>query len=109
VTADEVGDPQTLALSTRVNGEVVQDSSTAEMVFGVAELITFCSRSFTLEPGDVVLTGTPWGCGEFIVPRRSVAPGDVVECEVEGLGVLRNAVRAKGARSTTSDAALRAH
>jgi 2-keto-4-pentenoate hydratase/2-oxohepta-3-ene-1,7-dioic acid hydratase in catechol pathway len=94
VTADEVPDPQALRLSTRVNGEVVQDSSTAEMVFGVAELIAFCSRSFTLEPGDVLLTGTPWGCGEFMDPRRSLAAGDVVECEVEGIGVLRNPVRA---------------
>jgi 2-keto-4-pentenoate hydratase/2-oxohepta-3-ene-1,7-dioic acid hydratase in catechol pathway len=94
VTADEVPDPQALRLGTRVNGEVVQDSSTSEMVFGVQELIAFCSRSFTLEPGDVVLTGTPWGCGEFMDPRRSLAPGDVVECEVQGLGVLRNPVRA---------------
>jgi 2-keto-4-pentenoate hydratase/2-oxohepta-3-ene-1,7-dioic acid hydratase in catechol pathway len=94
VTADEVPDPQALKLGTRVNGEVVQDSSTSEMVFGVRELIAFCSRSFTLEPGDVVLTGTPWGCGEFMDPRRSLAPGDVVECEVQGLGVLRNPVRA---------------
>jgi 2-keto-4-pentenoate hydratase/2-oxohepta-3-ene-1,7-dioic acid hydratase in catechol pathway len=94
VTADEVPDPQALRLGTRVNGEGVQDSSTSEMVFGVQELIAFCSRSFTLEPGDVVLTGTPWGCGEFMDPRRSLAPGDVVECEVQGLGVLRNPVRA---------------
>lgn len=93
VTTDEVPDPQALGLSTRVNGEVVQDSSTSEMVFGVAELIAFCSRSFTLEPGDVLLTGTPWGCGEFMTPQRSLAAGDVVECEVEGLGVLRNPVR----------------
>jgi 5-carboxymethyl-2-hydroxymuconate isomerase len=94
VTADELPDPQALRLATRVNGEAVQDSSTAEMVFGVAELIAFCSRSFTLEPGDVLLTGTPWGCGEFMDPRRSLAAGDVVECEVEGIGVLRNPVHA---------------
>jgi 2-keto-4-pentenoate hydratase/2-oxohepta-3-ene-1,7-dioic acid hydratase in catechol pathway len=92
VTADEIPDPQALRLRTRVNGEVMQDSSTAEMVFGVAELLAFCSRSFTLEPGDVVLTGTPWGCGEFMDPPRSLAPGDVVESEIEGIGVLRNAV-----------------
>jgi 2-keto-4-pentenoate hydratase/2-oxohepta-3-ene-1,7-dioic acid hydratase in catechol pathway len=94
VTADEVADPQALRLSTRVNGDLVQDSSTAEMIFGVAELIAFCSRSFTLEPGDLLLTGTPWGCGEFMDPRRSLAPGDVVECEIERIGVLRNPVRA---------------
>ena len=92
VTADEIPDPQALALRTRVNGEVMQESSTAEMVFGVAELLAFCSRSFTLDPGDVVLTGTPWGCGEFMDPPRSLAPGDVVETEIEGIGTLRNPV-----------------
>jgi 2-keto-4-pentenoate hydratase/2-oxohepta-3-ene-1,7-dioic acid hydratase in catechol pathway len=92
VTADELGDPQALALSTRVNGEVVQSSSTAEMIFGVAELLAFCSRSFTLEPGDVLLTGTPWGCGEFTDPQRSLAGGDVVEVEIERVGLLRNPV-----------------
>ncbi len=92
VTADEIPDPQALALRTRVNGEAVQDSSTAEMLFGVAELLAFCSRSFTLEPGDLLLTGTPWGCGEFMTPRRSLHPGDVVETEVEGIGTLRNPV-----------------
>jgi 2-keto-4-pentenoate hydratase/2-oxohepta-3-ene-1,7-dioic acid hydratase in catechol pathway len=94
VTADEVHDPQALGLRCRVNGEVVQDATTADMVFGVAELIAFCSRSFTLEPGDVLLTGTPWGCGEFMDPRRSLAPGDVVECEIDGIGTLRNPVTA---------------
>ena len=96
VTADELPEPQALALRTRVNGELMQDSSTAEMVFGVAELLAFCSRSFTLEPGDVVLTGTPWGCGEFMDPPRSLAAGDVVETEIEGIGVLRNPVVATG-------------
>jgi 2-keto-4-pentenoate hydratase/2-oxohepta-3-ene-1,7-dioic acid hydratase in catechol pathway len=96
VTADEIPDPQALTLRTRVNGEVMQESSTAEMVFGVAELLAFCSRSFTLEPGDVVLTGTPWGCGEFMDPPRSLAPGDVVETEIEGIGRLRNPVVAIG-------------
>lgn len=92
VTGDEIGDVQALALRTRVNGTTMQDSSTAEMLFGVAELLAYCSRSFTLEPGDVLLTGTPWGCGEFMQPRRSVQPGDVVEAEVEGIGTLRNPV-----------------
>ena len=62
------------------------------MLFGVADIIAFCSRSFTLEPGDVILTGTPWGCGEFMDPRRSLAAGDVVTCAIEGLGVLENRV-----------------
>jgi 2-keto-4-pentenoate hydratase/2-oxohepta-3-ene-1,7-dioic acid hydratase in catechol pathway len=87
-----VDDPQDLKLVTRVNGEVVQDSNTSEMIFGVAELISFCSQNFTLEPGDMILTGTPWGCGEFMDPKRSLKDGDVVECEIEGVGVLRNPV-----------------
>jgi 2-keto-4-pentenoate hydratase/2-oxohepta-3-ene-1,7-dioic acid hydratase in catechol pathway len=92
VTADEIPDPQALQLKTRVNGEVVQDASTDLMLFGVAELISFCSHSFTLEPGDLIMTGTPWGCGEFMDPKRSLKPGDVVECEIERIGTLRNPV-----------------
>jgi 2-keto-4-pentenoate hydratase/2-oxohepta-3-ene-1,7-dioic acid hydratase in catechol pathway len=88
----ELDDPQALRLVTRVNGEVMQDSNTAEMIFGVKELISFCSHAFTLEPGDVILTGTPWGCGEFMDPKRSLQHGDVVECEIEGVGRLRNPV-----------------
>jgi 2-keto-4-pentenoate hydratase/2-oxohepta-3-ene-1,7-dioic acid hydratase in catechol pathway len=95
VTADELPDPQALGLRTRVNGEVMQDSSTAEMLFGVAELLAFCSRNFTLEPGDLLLTGTPWGCGYFMDPRRALEVGDLVECEVERIGVLRNEVSAR--------------
>jgi 5-carboxymethyl-2-hydroxymuconate isomerase len=94
VTPDEIPDPQALALRTRVNGELMQDSSTAQMLFGVAELLAFCSRNFTFEPGDLLLTGTPWGCGYFMDPPRSLEIGDVVECEVERIGVLRNPVRA---------------
>lgn len=92
VTADEIPDPQDLGLRTRVNGETMQDSSTREMLFGVAELIAYCSHSFTLEPGDVVLTGTPWGCGEFMEPRRYLRAGDTVEVEIDGIGTLRNPV-----------------
>ena len=102
VTTDEIADPQALRLRTRVNGVVLQDSSTAEMVFGVAELLAFCSRSFTLEPGDVVLTGTPWGCGEFMDPPRSLAAGDVVEAEIDGIGLLRNPVIAISPPATPS-------
>jgi 2-keto-4-pentenoate hydratase/2-oxohepta-3-ene-1,7-dioic acid hydratase in catechol pathway len=98
VTADEIPDPQALRLRTRVNGETVQDSTSAEMVFSVAELLAFCSGSFTLEPGDVLLTGTPPGCGYFLTPPRSLQPGDVVEVEVEGIGVLRNPVEGPPAR-----------
>ncbi|MFD1539176.1 fumarylacetoacetate hydrolase family protein [Nonomuraea guangzhouensis] len=92
VTPDELDDPQSLRLWTTVNGETVQDSSTAEMLFGIAELLAYCSRAFTLDPGDVVLTGTPWGCGEFMDPRRSLQPGDTVEVGVEGIGTLANPV-----------------
>jgi 5-carboxymethyl-2-hydroxymuconate isomerase len=88
-----IGDPQDLRLRTRVNGELVQDSSTSEMVFGVAELLAFCSQSFTLNAGDVVLTGTPWGCGEFMDPPRSLQDGDVVEVEIDGIGTLSNPVQ----------------
>jgi 5-carboxymethyl-2-hydroxymuconate isomerase len=92
VTPDEVGDPQDLAVRTRVNGETLQDSSTREMVFSVAELIAFITEGITLEPGDVVLTGTPHGVGVFRDPPRFLAPGDVVEVEVGNLGVLSNPV-----------------
>ena len=61
-------------------------------MFGVPELLAFCSRSFPLDPGDVLLTGTPWGCGEFMDPPRSLQHGDVVEVEIEGIGTLRNPV-----------------
>lgn len=91
-TADEVADPQTLDVRTWVNGELRQDSSTAEMVFGVAELIEFLSRGMTLEPGDVLITGTPHGVGFAMDPPRALAPGDVVRCSVGALGELENPV-----------------
>lgn len=93
VTADEIPDPQALRVRTTVNGEVVQDSSTSQMIFSVAEIIEYCSRSFTLEPGDVVLTGMSWGCGEFMSPPRSLADGDLVCTSVERIGTLSNRVR----------------
>ena len=92
VTAGEFGDPQNRRLSARVNGETMQDSTTAEMVFTVAELISSISAWVTLEPGDVILTGTPWGVGAFRSPPVYLRPGDEVEVEVEGIGVLRNRV-----------------
>lgn len=92
VTLDELGDPQAIGLTTRVNGTLMQDSTTAEMLFGVSELIAECSRAFTLYPGDVILTGTPWGCGAFMDPPRFLTAGDVVETAVEGIGTLRNPV-----------------
>ncbi len=92
VTPDEIGPVEELHLTTRVNGELMQDDTVASMIFGVRELLSFCSRSFPLDPGDVLLTGTPDGCGEFMDPPRSLAPGDVVEVSIDGIGVLRNEV-----------------
>lgn len=97
VTADELPDPQALAVRSRVNGETMQDSSTTEMIFGVAELVSRLSRSFTLRPGDVIATGTPLGVGAFREPPRFLADGDVVEVEVDGIGTLENACRVRAA------------
>lgn len=101
VTRDEIPDPQSLRLWTKVNGTTMQDSTTAEMVFGVAELLSFCSNSFTLEMGDLLLTGTPDGVGFLREPRVSLQDGDLVETGVDGIGSLANRVRelpAGGAR-----------
>jgi 2-keto-4-pentenoate hydratase/2-oxohepta-3-ene-1,7-dioic acid hydratase in catechol pathway len=92
VTADEYGSPHGRSLSTRVNGEPVQDSSTDRMIFDVATILSFASQALTLEPGDLVLTGTPAGCGGFRSPQVFLRPGDVVEVEVEGIGVLSNPI-----------------
>ncbi|MGB2712061.1 MAG: fumarylacetoacetate hydrolase family protein [Conexibacter sp.] len=92
VTPDELGDPSDLALRTWLNGKLVQDSSTREMAVGVYDLLAFCSHSFLLEPGDVLLTGTPPGVGMSMTPPRPLRHGDLVECEVEGIGRLRNPV-----------------
>ena len=93
VTADEIPDPQALAISCRVNDEVVQDSHTSRMYFGVAEIISYVSRSFTLEPGDVIATGTPGGVGVFRDPPRFLGDSDVVTVEIEGIGRLVNTCR----------------
>ena len=93
VPADEL-DPSDVRIVQRVNGEALQDSRTSQLVFGVPELIAYVSSVLTLEPGDLILTGTPAGVGVFRDPKVSLAAGDVVEVEVEGIGVLRNEVRA---------------
>jgi 2-keto-4-pentenoate hydratase/2-oxohepta-3-ene-1,7-dioic acid hydratase in catechol pathway len=93
VTADEVGDPQSLHLRCLVNGEVMQDGSTADMIFGVAYLVSFCSQAFTLEPGDVIATGTPAGVGWFREPKRMLHDGDEVVVEIERVGRLVNRCR----------------
>ncbi|MEU6128452.1 fumarylacetoacetate hydrolase family protein [Saccharopolyspora sp. NPDC047091] len=92
VTADEVPDPQALRVRTWLNGEPVQDGSTADMIFDVAALISYLSSFCTLHPGDVVLTGTPSGCGDFRTPPRALRPGDRLVSEVEGVGLLTNPV-----------------
>jgi len=92
-TADEVADPQALTIRTTVNGEVRQDGRTADMVFSVAELVAWCSASFTLDPGDVISTGTPAGVGVARTPQAFLAPGDRVRVEIAGLGALDNTVR----------------
>lgn len=91
-TTDEIPDPQQLSIKLRLNGETMQDSNTNQMVFGVAELVEFLSRSITLEPGDVVATGTPPGVGFARKPPVYLQAGDVTEVEVEGLSVLSNRV-----------------
>jgi len=92
VTTHEVTDPQNLAIRTRVNGTLLQDSNTRHMIFGVAELIEFISHGITLEPGDVISTGTPAGVGVHRKPQALLQVGDVVEVEIEGIGLLRNRV-----------------
>jgi 2-keto-4-pentenoate hydratase/2-oxohepta-3-ene-1,7-dioic acid hydratase in catechol pathway len=91
-TRDEISDPQSLSISARVNGTTLQDSNTSRMIFRVAELIAFISASITLEPGDIIATGTPEGVGVFRTPPIFLKPGDTVEIEIEKLGLLRNPV-----------------
>lgn len=90
VTADAVPDPQGLGVRCWLNGELRQNSSTADMIFGVAEIVSYASRYFTLEPGDVISTGTPEGVILGMAEKRWLQPGDEVEVEVDGLGRLRN-------------------
>lgn len=88
--AGDVGDPQSLRIQTRVNGAMVQDGTTADMVFTVAATISFVSRLMTLEPGDIIATGTPYGVGYKRTPPVYLRPGDTVEVEIERVGTIRN-------------------
>lgn len=90
VTADEIPDPQHLNLRCRVNGDLKQDSNTRHMIFDVASIISVLSRGMTLEPGDIIATGTPSGVGFARQPPEYLRAGDVVECEIDGIGRLRN-------------------
>jgi 2-keto-4-pentenoate hydratase/2-oxohepta-3-ene-1,7-dioic acid hydratase in catechol pathway len=92
VTRDEVRDPQNLRIRCTVNGEVLQDSNTREMIFGVAKLVSVISHTITLVPGDVICTGTPSGVGFARKPPRFLSPGDEVTVSIEGLGDLTNTV-----------------
>lgn len=92
VSADEIPDPSELDLSTRVNGELRQATNTRRMMFPIPWLISYLSQFTRLEPGDVIVTGTPKGFGSSLQPQRFLQVGDVVEVEVAGVGVLRNTV-----------------
>lgn len=94
VPASDVLDPQSLKIRAILNGKVMQDSTTANMVFGVAEIIAFVTQAITLEPGDLIATGTPAGVGAFRDPPVFMQPGDEVTIEIEGFPSLRNPVRA---------------
>jgi 2-keto-4-pentenoate hydratase/2-oxohepta-3-ene-1,7-dioic acid hydratase in catechol pathway len=90
VTADEIGDPQSLQLKCTVNGELRQNSNTSDMIFSVAEIIAFLSRYMTLLPGDLILTGTPEGVVMGMPEKKWLKPGDVVKVEIEKLGYTEN-------------------
>jgi acylpyruvate hydrolase len=91
-TADEVADPHGLALRTWVNGELRQDSNTSNLIFKVPDLVAFIAETCTLEPGDLILTGTPSGVGMGLQPPRFLSGGDVVRIEIEGLGSIEHAI-----------------
>ncbi len=95
VTPDEVPDPHNLGIRLRLNGQTMQDSSTSQLIFGVEELIAYLSQIVTLEPGDLIFTGTPPGVGMARKPPVWLRPGDVVEVEIDRLGILRNSVIAE--------------
>jgi 2-keto-4-pentenoate hydratase/2-oxohepta-3-ene-1,7-dioic acid hydratase in catechol pathway len=91
-TADEVADPQALALRTWVNGELRQDASTSDLIFGIGELVRFLQETIALQPGDLILTGTPSGVGMAMDPPRYLTSGDVVRIEIEQLGAIEHRV-----------------
>ena len=95
VTKDEIPDPQTLRITTRVNGVTKQDSNTKHMVFPVARIIAELSAGLTLYPGDVIITGTPEGVGMGRTPPEWLKPGDIVELEIDKIGTLRNVIEGR--------------
>jgi 2-keto-4-pentenoate hydratase/2-oxohepta-3-ene-1,7-dioic acid hydratase in catechol pathway len=92
VPAAEVPDPQSLPIRAILNGQVMQDSNTSNMVFGVADVVAFVSQAITLEPGDLIITGTPAGVGAFRDPKVWLQPGDEISIEIDGLGSITNPV-----------------
>lgn len=96
VTSDEIPDPHALRIALRLNGRTMQDSNTSQMIFKTDEIVSYLSRIMTLEPGDLIFTGTPPGVGMSRTPPVWLKDGDVVEVEIEGLGTLRNPCRADG-------------
>ena len=92
VTADEIPDPQSLALKCWVNDELRQSANTSEMIFPIKEQIEYLSTAMTLEPGDLLATGTPSGVGMAMEPKGLMKSGDVVRCEVEKIGTIENTV-----------------
>ena len=97
VTTDELRDPGNLAVRSYRNGETMQDSSTSNLIFSVPYLVSFCSQAFTLEPGDIIATGTPGGIGYFRDPKVSMHEGDIMAIEIEGIGRLTNPCHEVGA------------
>ena len=95
VTADEIEDPHNLAISLELSGDVMQSSNTSNLIFNVPKLIAYLSSVFTLEPGDIIATGTPSGVGFARTPPRYLKPGDEVRVRVEGIGELYNPVTAE--------------
>jgi len=93
-TADEIEDPRGLAITTHVNDELRQDGNTRDLIFGPEELVSFISEACTLEPGAIILTGTPSGVGEAFDPPRYLQPGDTVRCSIERLGVIEHRISA---------------
>ncbi|MCE9533361.1 MAG: fumarylacetoacetate hydrolase family protein [Planctomycetes bacterium] len=92
VTSDELGDPHVLPISLRLNGKVLQNSSTNQMIFRAEQIVSYLSQIFTVEPGDLIFTGTPPGIGHARTPAIYMKPGDVAEVEIQGIGVLSNPV-----------------
>ena len=92
VTSDEQPDPETFHLQTRLNGEVLQDAPVSDLCFNIPQLIEYCSSWTPLEPGDVIVTGTPGGVGRVRKPPIWMKPGDVAEIDIKGVGVLRNTI-----------------